>query len=572
MKRKLLIISFVMIAIMLALAISVSAKTIYKDENGTELFECEIADSYHIASYKIKNGGFAKVDSNGNALTWYLNSTVTEGENTIKYVKSIKTSDCFANGDYTNGVDRYKVVSANWDEGITAIPAFGNWSGNISKEILFVYVPDSVTTLPQRLFQKTSVLFCEIKPTSSLKEINLYMMYEAMSIREIYFPASLEVIKDGTELAINAKRLEKVTFHPDCKLTEIPSCMFQNCSSLKTITLPNSITTVGSRTFQGCSSLEYINLGANLTYMNKTSNNHSFAFQCPKLQTVVIPKTFKAENIGNDLDHAFQTNWSTSNSVVFYYTGTEAEFKLLQEKFAKAGDNSEICGATIENGRLVLANHCETFYGGNHNYKTNDCVQSCDRCGIVTKLENPSHKLSTSITYENGYLEVGTKHEKCTNKDCGYEATFDAKPLILFAGISTNNDNTGICVKYAVDNAAISEYRQAGNTFKYGVVAAANLENNSEVVNADLTSANGNSVVVAQIDDKYSAFDFVLKGFEEKHYTTNIVMCAYMSNGTDVDYVNVGLVAGEKMTVTQGATATTITLKLVAEYYPPTEE
>jgi hypothetical protein len=59
MKRKLLIISFVMIAIMLALAISVSAKTIYKDENGTELFECEIADSYHIASYQIKNGGFA---------------------------------------------------------------------------------------------------------------------------------------------------------------------------------------------------------------------------------------------------------------------------------------------------------------------------------------------------------------------------------------------------------------------------------------------------------------------------------------------------------------------------------
>ena len=550
MKRKILLVAFSLVLFALALAVSVGARTIYKDESGTVLFECEIADGYHIDSYEIKNGGFAKADSDGNALTWYVASSVTEGDNIIKNVKCMKTSECFENGNYTNGVDRYKVISASWDEGITTVPSFGNWSGSISQEILFVYIPNSVTSLPQRLFQKTCVLFCEIQPESSIKEINLYMMYDAKSIREIYFPASLEVINDGTELAIGAKRLERVTFAPECKLTELPSCMFQNCSSLKSVTLPNSITTVNSRTFQGCSSLEYLNLGASLTYMCKTSNNHSFAFQSPSLKTVVISKAFQAKNIGEDLDYAFQTNWSTSNGVVFYYTGTEEEFKLLQEKFATAGNNSEICGATVENGRLVLANHCETFYNGSHDYNTTDCVQFCQRCGIVNKLENPKHNLNTAITYENGYLVAGVKHEACQNEKCGYEATLNAMPLIIFAGISTNNDNSAICVKYAVDNKAISEYRGLGNTFKYGVVASANLENNSEVINADLTSANGNSVVAVEMQSEYSAFDFVLNGFTENHYETNLVICAYVSNGTDVDYINVGLIAGENVTST----------------------
>ena len=293
MKRKLMLLTVMLALFVCILALSISASTIYKDENGTELLKCEIADGYHIASYEVLNGGFAKADNDGNALTWYLTETKTEDGNVIKTVKAVKTSECFANGNYTNGVEKLKVVSASWDEGTTSIPNFGNWSGEISKEILFVYIPDSVTSLPQRLFQKTPVIACEIKPTSNLQQINLYMLYEAKSIREIYFPASLTTINDGVEIAYNASRLEKVTFHPNCKITELKQGAFKGCASLKTITLPNSITRLESRVFQDCYKLEYINLGANLYTMTRTENNHSLAFCASALKTVVIPQSVK---------------------------------------------------------------------------------------------------------------------------------------------------------------------------------------------------------------------------------------------------------------------------------------
>ena len=162
----------------------------------------------------------------------------------------------------------------------------------------------------------------------------------------------------------------------------------------------------------------------------------------------------------------------------------------------------------------------------------------------------------------------GNKYEKCANQGCDHELTSNANPLILFAGISTNNKNDAICVKYAVDKNAIAEYRNAGNTFIYGVVACVTDENDTEVLNQDLTSANGKTVVAISMNDQYSAFDFVLRNFKTEHYETNLVMCAFVSNGTEVDYINTNFVKGESMTVTQDATAKTISLKTVAEYIP----
>ena len=34
--------------------------------------------------------------------------------------------------------------------------------------------------------------------------------------------------------------------------TEIEHCAFQNCSSLKSVTIPNSVTEIGESAFEGC--------------------------------------------------------------------------------------------------------------------------------------------------------------------------------------------------------------------------------------------------------------------------------------------------------------------------------
>lgn len=87
---------------------------------------------------------------------------------------------------------------------------------------------------------------------------------------------------------------------------------FKNCSGLKNITFPNSITTIGERAFSGCTSLTGLNipnsvdnigLGAfsgcsgltNITLSNSiTSIENSLFYGCTGLSSIIIPNSVKA--------------------------------------------------------------------------------------------------------------------------------------------------------------------------------------------------------------------------------------------------------------------------------------
>ena len=90
MKRKILTVSLMIALVIFALAISISASTIYKDADGNTLFTYEANDSKVITSFE---GEFPKTDANGNALTWYVTATTTENGNTVKTVASVLTTD-----------------------------------------------------------------------------------------------------------------------------------------------------------------------------------------------------------------------------------------------------------------------------------------------------------------------------------------------------------------------------------------------------------------------------------------------------------------------------------------------
>ena len=70
--------------------------------------------------------------------------------------------------------------------------------------------------------------------------------------------------------------------------------IFENCSALTEIFLPNSITEIGSYAFSGCTSLKQITLPENLESLGRTTNGYSYGFafkNCTSLQNVNIPKT-----------------------------------------------------------------------------------------------------------------------------------------------------------------------------------------------------------------------------------------------------------------------------------------
>ena len=76
--------------------------------------------------------------------------------------------------------------------------------------------------------------------------------------------------------------LASVTF-PE-SLTSIGSGAFYGCSSLASVTFPESLTSIGSSAFEGCSSL------ASVTFPESLTSIGSWAFgRCSSLESVVIP-------------------------------------------------------------------------------------------------------------------------------------------------------------------------------------------------------------------------------------------------------------------------------------------
>ncbi len=266
MKRRIFTVSL-MIAIMLfAFAICVSASTVYKDAEGNTLFTFEANDSKVITSYE---GQFPKTDANGNALTWYVTSTTTENGNTVKTVASVLTTDethfTISNGKYSykgSTVTQYNVVSVNFpsDAGITTLNLAnaGYRLGNMysytpeGSEILFIYLPNTLTSLPERLGQATKMLICDIPSEIPVTSISRVFFHDAKCLRKINIPSTVTIIdgksaNDGTAF-YQCESLEEVTFGENSQLTEIGTRAFHK-SGLKKISIPDTVTKIGQHAF-----------------------------------------------------------------------------------------------------------------------------------------------------------------------------------------------------------------------------------------------------------------------------------------------------------------------------------
>ncbi len=75
-------------------------------------------------------------------------------------------------------------------------------------------------------------------------------------------------------------------------VAEVEESAFSNCSSIKSVILPNTVKVLGKATFYDCSSLEKVTLPNSLVEIGK-----SVFYKCANLKTVNIPKS--VEKIGN---------------------------------------------------------------------------------------------------------------------------------------------------------------------------------------------------------------------------------------------------------------------------------
>ncbi|MBQ4510847.1 MAG: leucine-rich repeat domain-containing protein, partial [Clostridia bacterium] len=337
-------------------------------------------------------------------------------------------------------------------------------------------------------------------------------------------------------------------------VTTIGQTAFDNCDQLTEIILPNTLTSVGKMAFANCANLETVSFGAGFTTFS--SPNHDFE---TFLYTSSIKYIYLPNNNYSFVGHATAAKniFNQGKNVTFFFTGSFDEAQAFKADFHSPNDNINISSAELVafdptinyNGyadslgkNLIVYNYskCDAFYNGVHSYEANTCVEICSVCKDTKVLDNPIHALKVEISYTK-YTVEGTKHVYCTNNGCTMDETLVAPALFEFVGYSTNEEGTELCVGYGFNRVAIAEYNEAnGKNIQLGVVATIIDEGESLSLsyNEGVVSSNLENTVIAPVNSTYVGVDFKLTGFKDFEEgdtvdlkALNLIMCAYAYDG-----------------------------------------
>ncbi len=553
--RKVLFTILVLSLIACAFAISASAATLYKDVDGNEMFRYEIYDgteeSYksHLAgTIKSYEGSFPNTDASGNALTWYVVSTETIGDDTVHTVASFFTLDTTGehatlseNGEYkyVNKAKELSVVSVFFPDnaGIATLNLSDNGYGDVytfgktGSHILFITLPNTLTAFPSRIGQATNVLEVNASDDALYTSIGQTCFHESRNLRSIDIPKNVSIIYASTHsnngfAFFNCVNLEQVNFAEGSALETIQNNAFNGCRSLKEITVPNSVINLGARAFQDCSSLETIRLGANAGKGIENYNVQSMLYGCSSLKYVYISDTM----VPAEGSHMFN---SGANGMVFFYTGNYEQYEAFRAILVTLKDSGKFVNATAIEWDSANSDqyYKDLAAADNKNY----VVYGYSRCDAF--YGGHSWKGENQVIFESYFTEINVG-DTCAN--CGeneVKTTIDA--LFISKGVSAKTFGTemGLVQGYEINKTAIDTYKTYVSDFNFGVLAYAN--------------KNGTSVQPKPGDDKVIdiVFDNMANDYIEVKVTgipsdfadSPIVFCIYAIEGDKFYYLDNGV-------------------------------
>jgi len=135
--------------------------------------------------------------------------------------------------------------------------------------------------------------------------------------------------KNKTELIYYPSRKKDKSYSVPFGVTSICEAAFDNCKDLESVTIPDSVTSLGYSVFYKSSGLKNVTIGEGITTINPTT----FAY-CDALESITIPKS--VNEIGYS---AFSGCYSLKN---VFYNGTEED----RAKITISWDNEHLTNAS----------------------------------------------------------------------------------------------------------------------------------------------------------------------------------------------------------------------------------
>ena len=288
------------------------------------------------------------------------------------------------------------------EEGLKNIAQAAFYNCTSLKSITF---PSTLSNISQSAFQNCSALAGDLViprmtdigdyaffNCSSLKSVYIsdgtiylhsYSFANCNSITRVRVPKSVSIIFEYAFSGCSS--LEEITLTPQTSLKRIDGGAFFGCSSLKTIILPEILTSIGDSAFSGCSALSGVVIPNNVSVIGKMA-----FFNCKSLASVSIP-----------------TNVETIKERTFQQSGlTEIEFA----ENCKLTQIEERAFSTIPLMHIELPNSITTL--GYSVFENCRSLQSASLSSNMREIKNDMFincDSLTSVFIPNGITKIGSR-------------------------------------------------------------------------------------------------------------------------------------------------------------------
>ena len=221
----------------------------------------------------------------------------------IKQAEISASAETFISGDYEYEVledKSVKISSYSGDAANLTVPEYLDGkkvteigAGVLKKhlDLISVTIPDTVTTIGENAFEGCSSL-SKVRLSTSIKKLDSGAFAKCNSLTSINIPKSLEECSRQNWDHLNTAygpfakcdNLKEVLFENGIK--QIPSSIFTGCTGIVTITIPDSVTTIGNGAFMNATNLRSV------AFSNKLEKIDASAFSgCTNLEKIEFPDT-----------------------------------------------------------------------------------------------------------------------------------------------------------------------------------------------------------------------------------------------------------------------------------------
>lgn len=275
----------------------VSAGTLV--ERYSEDCGCEVPPK--IVEWSTQSPFYYKVNCNSSEIL--TREEVTSGS---FYFHEAVIGDCVTEiGDYAfSGDPTFPYLSSVTFVDSSQIKRIGNGAFKGRSGLLNFTIPPSVTSIGNNAFA-----YCSspkvVNIPSSMSAIEYSTFYNS-NLRTITIPSGVTSIGD---YAFARTPLSSITFDDNSQLSVIGNGVFERCTGLTSVVIPNGAASVGRNAFSGCSSLINVDIGVS------SVNQYAF-YRCYSLKDVTLRASNAVINNFAFCESTGLTNLNMSEGVV----------------------------------------------------------------------------------------------------------------------------------------------------------------------------------------------------------------------------------------------------------------